>query len=580
MKQSILPTGYLLKVLVETVRTVYRKRPEVREDCWPPVRKSHYINLALIENQPMDFGDRFSCYTVRGSVDDDIVKSKNKIDYSCIFENATSGSRILLEGRPGSGKTTLMNKVSRDWAQGKILNGLVSLLILVPLRQLASETEITLETLLSLVFNDKVQELGQHIQKTCGEDICFALDGLDEYSPTKGHPDFVHELIRGNFLPKSIVVVASRPAASQKFRRLATKNIEVLGFLKDQIYEFVSDYYHSNQEIVQELKLYLEQHPNVMHMCYLPIHAAIVTFLFGVLGSQLPETETEIYMEFTLQTLIRTLKKSEGELADEVVLEHFKDLSTSHYQTFFKICEVALHATEKKKQGFLHKEVKDFFPLKCSESGMDKSLGLITIDHQVMRHGSVNTYSYLHLTFQEFLAAYYLTTLDIEEQYQRVSNYHKKTHMHVVCKFFCGLMKLRTDGALKCFQSIISGAPPCTLLHLHCTYESQSEVACHNLVSTCNGVLCLKKENVNSYDCTAIQFILASTGVQVEELNLESCHIGQECFETLANLYSNNLCYLKRLRLVIGSGLGDISQTCWFSLHREYSRVTNGKSLR
>ena len=532
------------------MRTVYHNRPEVREDCWPPVKKSHYINLALLENETMDFQNQFSRYTVRGSIDD-IIKSKNEITYFGMFENARAGSRILLEGRPGSGKSTLMNKISRDWAQRDILNDLVSLLILVPLRQLVSETEVTLETLLSIVLIDNVQELGKHIRKTGGEEICFALDGLDEYSTRKGHPDIVYELIRGTFLPKSVVIVASRPAASQRFRRYAVKNIEVLGFLKAQIYEFVSDYYHSKLEIIQELKLYLEHHPNVMHMCYLPIHAAIVTFLFGVLGSKLPETETEIYNEFTLQTLIRTLRKSEGELDNEVVLEHFEDLKPGHYNTFLNICEVALHATEKQKQGFLHKEVKDFFPLKTSESGMDKSLGIITIDHQVIRHGSMNTYSFLHLTFQEFLAAYYLTTLGSEEQYQRVSNYHKKAHMHVVCKFFCGLTKLRTDDALKSFQSVISGAPPCTLLHLHCTYESQSEVACKTLVSACNGMLYLKRANLTPADASAVGFILTNTGVHVKQLNLEYCHVGQECFETLAKLDSNIFCGLKSLRLVM-----------------------------
>ena len=114
------------------MRTVYRNRPEVHEDCWPPVKKSQYINLALLENESMDFRNEFSRYTVRGSVDD-IMKNKKKIAYSFIFENIIIGSRILLEGRPGSGKTTLMNKISRDWAQGVILNSLVSLLILVPL---------------------------------------------------------------------------------------------------------------------------------------------------------------------------------------------------------------------------------------------------------------------------------------------------------------------------------------------------------------------------------------------------------------------------------------------------------------
>ena len=547
MYQSILPTENLVEALAKTVRSVYRNRPEVWEDCWPPVRKSHYINLALLENEAMDFQNQFSRYTVRGSVDD-IIKSKNEITYYCMFENARAGSRILLEGRPGSGKSTLMNKISRNWAEREILNDLVSLLILVPLRQLASETEVTLETLLSVVLIENVKELGQHIRKTGGEKICFALDGLDEYSAKKGHPDIVSELIRGTFLPNSIVVVASRPAASQRFRKHAARNIEVLGFLKPQIDEFVSDYYRENETTAQELKMYLDHHPNVMHMCYLPIHAAIVTFLFGVLDSKLPETETEIYTEFTLQTLIRTLKKSEGELDTDVVIEHFKDLSPGCYQTFLNICKLALDATEQQKQGFLHKEVKDFFPMYSSESGMDKSLGLITIDHQIMRHGSVKTYSFLHLTFQEFLAAYYLTTLGSEEQYQRVSTYNKKAHMHVVCKFLCGLTKLKSESDLKCFQSIISGAPPCTLLHLHCTYESQSEVACQTLISSCDGMLYLKKETVNPSDSSAIVFIVANTGAFLQAMNLESCHIDQEGFKVLAKIDAIHLSSLKCLR--------------------------------
>ena len=530
------------------MRSVYCNRPEVREDCWPPVRKSHYINLALLENEAMDFQNQFSRYTVRGSVDD-IKKSKNEITYYCMFENARAGSRILLEGRPGSGKSTLMNKISRNWAQREILNDLVSLLILVPLRQLASETEVTLETLLSVVLLENFKELGQHIRKTGGEKICFALDGLDEYSTRKGHPDIVSELIRGTFLPNSIVVVASRPAASQRFRKYAARNIEVLGFLKPQIDEFVSDYYHENEKTAQELKLYLEHHPNVMHMCYLPIHVAIVTFLFGVLGSKLPETETEIYTEFTLQTLIRTLKKSEGESDTEVVIEHFNDLrSSGNYQTFLNICKLALDATEQQKQAFLHKEVKHFFPMESSDSGMDKSLGLVTIDHQIMRHGSANTCSFLHLTFQEFLAAYYLTTLGSDEQYQCVSNYSKKAHMHVVCKFLCGLTKLKSESDLMCFRTIISGAPPCTLLHLHCTYESQSEVACQTLISSCGGMLYLKKETVNPSDFSAIVFIVANAGSFLQAMNLESCHIGQEGFKVLAKIDTIHLSSLKCLR--------------------------------
>ena len=256
-----------MKALCETVRDIYRRRPEVHADCWPPVKKSQYINLALIENESMDFGNDFSRYTVRGAVDD-IMKNKNKITYSGIFENTVVGSRILLEGRPGSGKTTLMNKISRDWAQGVILNSLVSLLILIPLRQLASKPEVTLETLLSFIPDAKAQELGQYIRTTAGEGICFALDGLDEYFPTKRQADFVYKLIKRECLQKSVVIVASRPAASQKFRQHADQSIEVLGFLRLQIEQFISEYYAPNEKLAKDLKAYLDHHPNVFHVLF------------------------------------------------------------------------------------------------------------------------------------------------------------------------------------------------------------------------------------------------------------------------------------------------------------------------
>ena len=356
-----MPTGNPLEKLAETVRAVYRNQPEVREDCWPPVKKTRYINLAMLENERLGFRSDLARYTVRGSVDD-IIKGKTVVSYSHIFEKVTSGSRILLEGRPGSGKTTLMNKISRDWANGEILNELVSVLISVQLRQLSSETTVALDAILS-IFSPRaeVDEYEREIRKSNGEGVCFALDGLDEYSNTNLRSDFIHELIRGTKLPNSVVIDASRPAASCKFRRVAAQNIEVLGFLKPQIEEFVSDYYDKDEQKAQAFKAYLGDHQNVLHMCYLPIHAAIVTFLFGVMGSNLPETETEIYYEFTLQTLIRTLQKSGRDLDADVNLERFEDLGKEKRCIFLNICKLALSATEE-KQGFIHKEVKHFPP--------------------------------------------------------------------------------------------------------------------------------------------------------------------------------------------------------------------------
>ncbi len=48
-------------------------------------------------------------------------------------------------------------------------------------------------------------------------------------------------------------------------------------------------------------------------MCYLPIHAAMVCYLFDCLGG-LPQTETEIYDQFTRHILLRSISRHSDDL--------------------------------------------------------------------------------------------------------------------------------------------------------------------------------------------------------------------------------------------------------------------------
>ena len=98
----------------------YSHQPEVPEGAWPPVKKTQYINLALIKiEQMVDFSKEYLRDTIRGSIDD-IMKDKDDIKYNEVFAELNDGARLLFEGRPGCGKTTMMNKVSQDWARGAI----------------------------------------------------------------------------------------------------------------------------------------------------------------------------------------------------------------------------------------------------------------------------------------------------------------------------------------------------------------------------------------------------------------------------------------------------------------------------
>ena len=78
----------------------YSHQPEVPEGAWPPVKKTQYINLALIKTeQTINFSKEYSRQTIRGSVDD-IMKDKDDIEYDDVFKDVGDGDRLIFEGRP------------------------------------------------------------------------------------------------------------------------------------------------------------------------------------------------------------------------------------------------------------------------------------------------------------------------------------------------------------------------------------------------------------------------------------------------------------------------------------------------
>ena len=82
-------------------------------------------------------------------------------------------------------------------------------------------------------------------------------------------------------------------------------------------------------------------------------------------------------------------------------------------------------------------ELKQFFNLQPTDKDC---MGLITIDKKAMMCGFQNIYTFLHLTFQEFLAAFYISSLDEEKQLELIEQFGDAIQMKQVWKFYCGLV--------------------------------------------------------------------------------------------------------------------------------------------
>ena len=133
----------------------YNSQPEVHveEHAWPDVQQDTYINLAVIGGKGRM---SYKCYqqTIRGDADDVLSGSKANIEYKQAFQDINHGDRVLVVGRPGSGKTTLVHRVSQDWARGLTL-GLVKALFLIYLRGFHSNPGISLKSLVKCYFEMK-----------------------------------------------------------------------------------------------------------------------------------------------------------------------------------------------------------------------------------------------------------------------------------------------------------------------------------------------------------------------------------------------------------------------------------------
>ena len=493
----------LKKILVDR----YCFQHEIPADSWPPQSSNTYINLALIKQGSINDAGEYARNTIQGNMDD-VMNDKESVEYEAVFSNLKIEARLLIEGRPGSGKTTLVHKFSQDWGKGDIWLESVELLFLVHLRAFFNDPDISLRKIIQHYYakgSGYVDEIVKFAVDHNGKGLCFVLDGLDEYSPKSLDNTFIFQLIKGELLPKAVVIVASRPAATAKLRRIATKRVEVLGFLKEQIYQYVENYKFSEVENSKrkDLHEYLDEHLNVHHMCYLPIHCAMVCFLFDIMGSCLPHTETEMYTEFTKHTLLRTLTRSGVDS-----LNSPEGLPSKEKEIFDQICKLGFKKTIASKQVMKKSELDFFMDL----SSGSESLGLITVDRMASKCGFDNLYSFLHLTFQEYLAAYHISKLAEDEQLKMISKYGNRKCMYVVWKFFCGLVEFQ-ESNVHIFNHILASKSKSLkgdLYGVQCAFESQQAISCDSVVrfGEC-GTLSFIDVSIPS-DVAAIFYVLAN----------------------------------------------------------------------
>ena len=480
----------------------------------------------------------------------ELDKKIDKVDYRQAFGRYESGALALVEGRPGSGKTTLVHKVTKDWSKGeKVLVG-AEFVFMITLRILnVTQKDSNIDELMEQFYCSKsdVNNMSQYLLSSQGDKVCFILDGLDEYHrKNKGYKTVVEGLISGK-LPKAMVIVASRPVGTSQLKQgltIISSHIEILGFEKDQISLFIDSYFFPNTDMAQGLKEYLKEHMNVLHMCYLPVHTSMICYLYSLDGGNLPKTETEIYGLFAIHTITRKVLREDANIKEVASLD---SLTAQSRVYFVNVCKLAFEMTSRSLQVLCGRDVSVQL---CDELDSDgPSLGLVTVDHAAKVHGYENFYTFLHITFQEFLAAHYIHQLAREEQFVILNQYRNFESMIMVWKFYCGMTKLELNSELlNQISCIFDSEHADTLYKIHCAFESQQSIICDRVLeSTDQGVLSFERKTFNLADYNAIGYVIATASHPTVGLEFHSCILDKKGVgRLLTSIGQDRLKFIKR----------------------------------
>ena len=503
-------------------------------DVWPPPVANYDTQLALIEHE--DANKQTAHLLLCGSIDRVVARTK-KITYNELFDMpSTSKLTLLMDGAPGVGKTTLCRRIAKDWALGKMLQNYV-LVLLVPLREIVDASKV--DDLFLRDFDDErvFGEVISYVKEKKGQDVLLILDGFDELSPEKRKKSIFIDIIWGKRLKDCGIVVSSRPYASQSLqnRKYISRHVEIIGFSKSEVQKCVSSAFPNDEHRALTLMKELQDREDLLSLCYVPINCSIVIAVYKGENHRLPSTVTEMYKMFLTNTLRRHARKYN--LHDD--FEDLTSLPDDLKNPLDALSQVA----------FKHL-CKDEFTFKREDLGGNsasdihlKIMGLVTCFQCSSGYNfRSERFQFLHLTIQEFLAAWHASKFDTEKQ-SEIINDTTNTRLKVLRCFLAGLTELTDMQVRESFVDSVKWDPVVEvglfspiMDSLHMIYEAQNKDLCRMVKQKYpKGELCFQSrypvpDPVFRYKI--ISFFLSYSSSPWELVSFGRCNMNDACIRT------------------------------------------------
>ena len=474
------PTPTVAKVLGPTLgkysvhlRHLYRRTKHPFNSKRPPSPCKEIIELAAVKKRKRKKCDN-EVSSMRSSSLEEYIKEEElvpiKIDE--ILKGGDDDSPptcVIVQGAPGIGKSTFAWQFSQKWAEGSLYQE-YDFVVLLQMRDPRVREAKTLSDLINYHNNKAV---AQEILEKGGKGVLLLFEGIDELpAACLDEKSLFMDLFRGILLPEATILATARPWAAEKLKvrcsEQISQEIEILGFMKDDIGLYASKSFEKESDR-KEFDKYVLTHPLLETVMYIPLNAAIIVQVFNHRMSTAqppPQSMTQLYRSLVQGLVLRCMR--EDPKYKELNLTRLEKLPPALWEEFCKLCQLAHSAFGKDSIQVVFHE---------SELPLD-SLGIMQTTSDVSADvGSVLLHKFPHITVQEFLAAYHISLLPLEEQAAFVFEHQSLPQFQVILGFLFGLSK--HVNALWQYLSPMSDTKfNINVQYLRWLYEAQSPEVC------------------------------------------------------------------------------------------------------
>ena len=420
-----------ISVVVTLLEREYNRRAEFRPLLWSKGTKLQlqkvYTRLRVVSRKKA------------GSSEigvDDVFGSSEKDNYPL----------VLVEGSPGIGKSTFCLKLAHDWANGERSRNfpIFKLVFLLKCRDMKGDiVEDIFEQLLPEDLKEKTKEAVVNFLEDLNNQnqILIILDGLDEL-PEKLE-DRVNKVLRRKIMSLCYVLATTRQEKGIHTREQFQFDtcLAIEGFSKKNSFEYIRKHFrnigteHSSkgERLIEEIK----QNPLLGELQSNPLNLLLLCVVYEDLEGSLPSSITDLY-----QTIARCLLRRYCAKEELKASEKDEDLDKQFEIAILTLGELAWKCLLNDRLSFYEDELEELE--RSNENIVARRLGLVYKEESLKRLKPRHAYSFLHKTFQEYLAASYIAHNVRESVFRmpkQVNSDKVTVKFRKVFLFVCGILR-------------------------------------------------------------------------------------------------------------------------------------------